>query len=187
MFSGRRREETEPVWLGLETRIQQSGAEKIPFLLIAASARCFLSSLAVPGPLQLGTVSIWDVFSARFLFCHASGVLLPSPRTLQTSPPRRLCPVSQHRHVSGFVITAFLFSFGCAVSFWDCHLLNSSEVPEAGIVGTGTYTAVAPAAPGRAWQSFVRVQPISCWLSWPADWLLGCSCKYTAVCWSGSS
>ena len=88
MFSGRRREETEPVWLGLETRIQQSGAEKIPFLLIAASARCFLSSLAVPGPLQLGTVSIWDVFSARFLFCHASGVLLPSPRTLQTSPPR---------------------------------------------------------------------------------------------------
>lgn len=29
--------------------------EKIPSLLIAASARCFLSSLALPGPLRSGT------------------------------------------------------------------------------------------------------------------------------------
>ncbi|KGL99106.1 Disabled 2-interacting protein, partial [Charadrius vociferus] len=48
---------------GSEIRMQ-SRAEKIPSLLIAACARCFLSSLALPGLLQLGTVTIWDVSSA---------------------------------------------------------------------------------------------------------------------------
>lgn len=62
---------------------------KIPSLLIAASARCFLSSRALPGLLQLGTVSIWDVSS----FCHTSHGLPPGPTELQTSPSLSLFPV----------------------------------------------------------------------------------------------
>lgn len=47
-------------------KIQQSESGKIPSLLIVASARFFLSSLALPGLWHLSIDSIWDVSSMCF-------------------------------------------------------------------------------------------------------------------------
>lgn len=84
------------------------------------------------------------------LLCHTSLVLPPSPTELQTSPSLSLFP---DRFL--FLLTiAFLFSFCCAVSFWDCRLLNSSEMPKAGITGTGRYKAMAHSCPRKSVAEF---------------------------------
>lgn len=74
---------------------------------------------------------------------------------LQTSPFPSPSPVSQHRHVSGFVPIAFLCSFCCAVSLGDCHFLNPRKMPKAGAVGPRRYKAAAPSCPQEDQGSFV--------------------------------
>lgn len=134
---------------GLEIGMQQPGAEKIPSLLAAASARCFLSSLALPGPLRLGTA--FGMFPpCAALLSHQPRVTSLVPQSCRHHPPKASFLFFQRRCVSGFVTIAFLFSFCCAVSFWDCRMLYSSAMPKAGVGGTGRYEAVAPGCPRKS-------------------------------------
>lgn len=67
-------------------RIQQSQPWKIPSLLIAASARIFLSSLALPGLWQLSINSIWDVSSICFSCITAALQTSSFPQPLSCFP-----------------------------------------------------------------------------------------------------